>query len=120
MKDHLVKCPKCDSELVITKYTCPHCLTEITGEFYHDKFSRLQENDLEFIEIFIRNRGSIKEIEKELSISYPTVRNRLDQVIKSLGHTLDPSASKMEILQKLKDGEISSEEAADMIREIQA
>lgn len=118
MKDNLSKCPVCDNELLITKYKCKQCNTEITGSFTQNIFSKLSDEQRNFIEIFVLKRGSIKEIEKELGISYPTVRNKLDDVISALGHKIDTNTSKIEILNMLDKGEITSEEATKMLSEL--
>lgn len=71
-----------------------------------------------FIEVFIKNRGNIKEIEKELGISYPTVRNKLDEVIYTLGYKLEkPVINQKEVLEKLSKGEISKDEALKLLNE---
>lgn len=117
-KDILGKCPVCSNELKVTELSCNKCKTKISGEFHLDKFSRLDKEKLYFAEVFIKNRGNIKEIEKELGVSYPTVRKLLDEVIIALGHSNKVENSDMEkneILEKLSKGEISSEEALKLL-----
>lgn len=114
------KCPVCGGEFAITKLTCSQCGSELTGFYEGCKFCSLSEADRYFIEVFMKNRGSIKEVEKELGISYPTVRGRLDDVIKAMGYM--PSATEEEtdtsdILKKLENGEITPAEATELIRE---
>lgn len=118
MKQNLSNCPICDNGLTITSYKCNHCNTEIKGKFNQNNFSTLTQEQRDFIEIFVLKRGSIKDIEKELGISYPTVRNKLDNVIAALGHKIDKNTSKVEILNMLDNGEISSEEATKMLSEL--
>lgn len=118
MKENLSICPICDNELSVTRYTCNHCKTEIKGNFRQDNFSKLTKEQRDFIEVFVLKRGSIKEIEKELGISYPTVRNKLDNVISALGHKVESDTSKIEILNMLNNGEITSEEATKMLSEL--
>ena len=107
------KCPICESETSVTEIYCKNCETTIKGDFELCKFCRLDEEQKYFLEVFIKNRGNIKEIEKEMGISYPTVRNKLDGVISSLGYVVErPSpTNQKEILEKLSKGEISKEEA---------
>lgn len=119
MKDYLDKCPACDGGLAITSYQCEDCGTEIRGYFTGNKFSKLSQEELEFIEVFVMNRGSIKEIEKVMGISYPTVRNKLDSVIKSLGHSIDSEDARMEILTMLDQGQITAEEATEMLSNLE-
>lgn len=110
-------CPVCGGSLIIKEVSCTDCGTTIKGEFEEDKFSKLSQEEKNFIEIFVMKRGSIKEIEKELGISYPTVRNKLDGVIKSLGHDVGKEESRIDILNRLNEGEISPEEATELLKE---
>ncbi|MCE5287582.1 MAG: DUF2089 domain-containing protein [Pelosinus sp.] len=115
-------CPVCGKELIITKLNCRHCQTKIEGEFAPSKFCRLPNEQLEFIEVFLKSRGNIKDVEKELGISYPTVRNRLDSVLQALGYCVEKSECPKDdlqhqtILDSLERGEITSEEAAQQLR----
>ncbi|NYB52706.1 MAG: DUF2089 domain-containing protein [Methanobacteriaceae archaeon] len=109
-------CPICNSAIKVTEIGCKKCKTVIRGEFDLCKFCRLNEQQKYFLEVFIKNRGNIKEIEKELGISYPTVRNKLDEVISVLGHKVKkPAHDKKEILEKLKNGEITKDEALKLL-----
>jgi len=70
-----------------------------------------------FMLVFLKNRGSIRDIEKELGISYPTVRSRLDTLLENLGFKPAPTNKEVEdIIAKLETGEITAEEADKMIR----
>lgn len=109
-------CPVCEQPLQITELHCKHCDTTVRGRFSTSGFHRLSKEQLEFVEIFVKSRGNIKEVERELGISYPTVRNRLEQVIEAMGYPaqqLHPEESKRrkEILDRLNRGEITTEEA---------
>ncbi len=112
-------CPVCGGETKITKVRCEKCNTEISGRFEPCKFCKLSMQQKLFVEVFIKNRGNIKEIEKELRISYPTVRNKLEEVISALGYIPDNkvSAAKRDILDKLSRGEITREQAFKMIND---
>ena len=68
------KCPVCGERLSITKLGCPKCSTLIEGDFQPCEFCRLPEEDLEFLKVFVKNRGSIKDVERELG--YHTHRSR--------------------------------------------
>lgn len=112
-------CPVCSNDLHVEKLRCDYCKTGIEGQFELDKFSYLTDEERYFAEIFIKNRGNIKEIEKELGISYPTVRRNLDNVIKALGYSVDEDAkkdAKMEVLRKLDEGEITAAEAIKLMK----
>lgn len=118
MKENLSNCPVCGNKLKIVKYACDNCNTEINGDFTQDNFSNLTHDQKNFMEIFILKRGSIKEIEKQLGISYPTVRSKLDDLINALGHKVEAKTSKMEILEMLNSGEITSEEATRLLSQL--
>ena len=115
------QCPVCGEELHVVRLECGSCHTGIDGHFALDRFSRLESDQLSFLEVFIKNRGVIKDVEAELGISYPTVRARLDDVIKGLGFpatgddSLRPSQVREErrqILEALRSKSISADEAA--------
>lgn len=112
------KCPNCGGELSITSYRCNDCQTEIIGQFEMDKFQRLDEEDKEFIELFLIKRGSIKDVGEELSISYPTVRNRIDKIVGKLGRKIDKKESRLDILNLLDKGEITADQARELLKEI--
>ena len=114
-------CPVCSSKLDVTELHCSDCDTTIKGTFKLDKFSYLSKEQKYFIEVFMKNRGNIKEIEKDLGISYPTVKKNLDNVINALGYgenVESQTLTKEEILDKLSNGVISSEQAMKMIKEL--
>jgi hypothetical protein len=112
------ECPICQSELKVTKLKCSNCHTEISGDFTLSKFNYLSLEHLYFIEVFIKNKGNIKQIEKELGISYPTVKKNLDEVIVHLGYQVDEEEKikKDEIFMKLEKGEITPQEAAKLLK----
>lgn len=120
MKNEILgQCPVCDNSLEVTKLHCKHCHTTIEGSFESCKFCKLPAEYKDFIEVFIKNRGNIKEIEKELGISYPTVRGKLENVITALGYSSKPisTVNKKEILEKLSKGQITAEEAVNLLKE---
>lgn len=113
-------CPICNSQFKVSKLSCNHCHSSLEGSFELSKFDYLNAEQKLFAEIFIKNRGNIKEIEKELGISYPTVRKNLDSIILALGYNLtseesDDNGNRKEILDKLNRGEISADEAVELL-----
>jgi len=116
------RCPVCGEELTITKLACYHCHTKIEGDFALSRFCRLPADHLEFVEVFLKCRGSIKDVERELGVSYPTVRNRLDTVLQALGYSSGKSdlpaedERRQDILDSLERGELSAEEASRLLR----
>jgi len=118
-REALGKCPVCGSELHVTKLSCNNCHTHIEGNFNLCKFCKLEKEQKDFVEIFIKSRGNIKEIEKEMGISYPTVRGKLENVIEALGYSPKytiPKVDKKQVLSKLNSGEITSEEALKLLQ----
>lgn len=125
----LTRCPVCEGCLKAVKLKCESCGTVIENSFDFPPLMRLSKEHMEFAEVFLRSRGNIKDVEKELGISYPTVRAKLDQVIDALsdGSTRRPappgaetvSTQQEEILKLLEDGEITAEEAVASLENIQ-
>jgi hypothetical protein len=107
--------------LKVTQLTCVSCGTGVVGSFELSPFVRLSIESLHFLEAFIRNRGNVKEMARETGESYWVIRRQLDEVIQEMGFDADtPSqkdlaASRQEILQQLKDGLISVEEAKNSL-----
>ena len=87
------KCPICDNGITITEVTCEHCGTHIQGRFDGCRFCSLSPEEASFLLVFIRNRGSIKDVERELGVSYPTVRAALDNLITALDRGVTAEAS---------------------------
>ncbi|NLM07116.1 MAG: DUF2089 domain-containing protein [Tissierellia bacterium] len=116
-KEVISACPVCSNDLVATKLSCLKCGTVVEGEFHFSKFQKLPKEELEFVEIFIKNRGNIKAIEKEMNISYPTVRNKLENVIELLGYKKEPvvAPDPAEVLGKLNSGEITAVQAIKIL-----
>src|SRR5690606_7398340 len=79
-------CPVCGGELVVTSLHCRECETSLQGRFSSGPFSQLNEEQLAFVELFVRNEGKITRMEADLNLSYPTIRNRLLDVIRALGY----------------------------------
>lgn len=114
----LSKCPVCSSKLKVTRLKCNGCSTVVENQFELSKFDYLNSEQLGFIEVFLKSRGNIKDVEKELGISYPTVRAKLDEVITALGYVVakqKPSIDKKEIVDMLEKGEITADEALRML-----
>ncbi len=119
------KCPVCGQTMEVTRLHCRHCETELTGNFAPCRFCMLEEKHRQFIEVFLRCRGSIKEVEKALGISYPTVRNMMDAALEALGLNGSPEneqqsqeKKRAEILSQLAEGKIDTDTAVALLHEI--
>ncbi len=153
MNPMLTKCPVCEGDLVVTRLHCPACETTIEGSFSPGgsrlqeafspeqlkpllPFSRLTAEQLQFILTFVRCEGRFNRMEDEMGLSYPTLRNRLNEIIRAMGY--EPSreetaaaaasaraeagvpvptpAERQEVLELLGRGEIDMEEAKRRLR----
>ena len=141
--DVIATCPVCSGELTITRLHCRSCGTALEGEFGVGRFGRLDREQMRLLESFLRSRGNLKEMERELGISYPTVRGRVEGLVRALGladgngddadavltddepdaaaEAIDDEAGatrRREILERLARKEIGAEEAATALRAI--
>lgn len=116
----LTKCPVCEGNLKAVKLKCDTCGTVIENSFDFPKLLQLTKDQLEFVTVFLKNRGNIKDVEKELGISYPTVRAKLDQIIELIGSegASKRRASGEDILNKVENGDITADEAIMLLNNI--
>jgi len=128
--DVISTCPVCANELAVTRLHCGSCGTTLEGDFSVGRFGRLNRDQLVLLESFLRSRGNLREMERELGISYPTVRGRVEALVRALGFgpradaddadetSLEAAAGKTreEILEAVARHEISAEDAAAAIR----
>ncbi len=111
----LTTCPHCHGKLKIKEYQCTSCNLTLRGDFEESYFANLNKEQLDFIRTFIIVQGNIKEMEKRLNISYPTVKNRLSEIIKAFGHTDTSNIDYSDVFSDLEEGFVSVEEALSMI-----
>ena len=117
------KCPVCSADLEVVRLQCGSCGTVVEGRFDLSKFNRLDAEQLAFLELFLKARGNIKEVERELGLSHPTVRARLDALLAALGYAAEPdrtmeiSKRRREVLDLLDAGQITAEDALRMLKE---
>lgn len=129
--DVIATCPVCTHELSITRLRCGSCGTTLEGDFSVGRFGRLNRDQLTLLESFLRSRGNLREMERELGISYPTVRGRVEALVRALGFgpraDADPDedtavtpvpVSRDSILERLARREITAEDAAVAIRDL--
>ena len=121
MRKIIEKCPACQNDVIVTRIRCTRCACEVIGEFQPTIFNRLSPENLTFVETFVRLRGNVREVARELRVPYSTIRNHLDDVIAELGFATGThlevedlsAASQQEVLNRLESGEISVEDAAE-------
>jgi hypothetical protein len=137
-------CPVCSQELAVTRLRCASCGTTIEGEFRVGRFGGLTREQMALLESFLRSRGNLREMERELGLSYPTVRSRVDALVRALGlggpagegepdergepaeagksngevRAAEVGGARREILERLARHEISAPEAAAAIKQL--
>lgn len=119
MARFVVRCPSCDGELRATRLGCQTCGTNLDGQFEIPALLQLSPDDLAFVTAFVRSSGSLKAMAQLLQVSYPTVRNRLDEVIGRL-ESLEQGVQRRrhEILDALENGRLSAKEAEEALRKV--
>ena len=102
---------------------CPECEVSVRGRFPRCEFCGLPEEQLAFLRLFVSRRGNLREVEREMGVSYPTVRARLDELLRALGYAVSPVSAaereqqRQQILADLKAGKITAEDATRALRE---
>jgi hypothetical protein len=133
--DVIATCPVCSADLAVTRLHCGTCGTSLEGEFSVGRFGRLSRDQMALLESFLRSRGNLREMERELGLSYPTVRSRVDALVRALGlgdgsrpeepddgeaaapaPAEDPGTTRQAVLERLARHEITAEAAAAAIR----
>jgi len=117
------KCPSCSGRVVVTELCCSDCKTTIKGSFELPQFAALAPEDENFLRVFLAARGNIKEVERQLNISYPTVKGRLEALLNRLGlGSLQAEAKRrrLGIVERLERGEITAQEAIVLLRGLEA
>lgn len=137
--DVIATCPVCANELAVTRLRCGDCGTVLEGEFSVGRFARLSREQTQVLESFLRSRGNLRDMERELGISYPTVRARVEALVRALGFgprdeadaagaasvaaaadvaatAEEIAAGRRDILERLSRHELTAEEAAAAIR----
>jgi hypothetical protein len=116
-------CPSCGAQLAVRELGCLQCGIVVRGSFAKCEFCALPEEQLAFLRLFVSRRGNLREVEREMGLSYPTVRARLDELLRALGYptggpsALDRQERRRQVLEELKAGTLTPEEAARALRE---
>ena len=125
MKRSLHQCPVCDTGLKVTELTCPSCETRLQGEFPPPPLARLPQEHQAFVETFVRCRGVIRDVERALGISYPTVRARLDAAVTALETVFAQESTpashyqrRREILRQVEEGTLTATEAVALLAQL--
>jgi len=119
------QCPVCYETMIIQRLHCPNCDVTVEGRFSLGRLALLTPEQIEFVEVFLRCEGKITRVEKELDISYPTVRSRLNEIIQAMGYEVSGGSEhgeeltpeeRRQVLDDLASGKITSEEAIELLR----
>ena len=125
MKNSLSRCPVCDQTLTITRLHCRNCDTTIEGHFALRAFDQLTQEQLVFMETFVRCEGKLNRMEKEMGLSYPTLRSRLTDLIRAMGYEVGQEEAaapamaddeRRKVLDDIAAGKISSEQALKLLQ----
>ena len=112
-------CPVCGGPFHAERLGCDHCHATLEGRFALGWLGHLSRDQLDFVELLVKNRGNINGVAGELKIAYNTARSRLDDIVAALGYgapAAERRASRREVLDRLSAGEISVEEATQLLR----
>ncbi len=116
---HLItRDPVSGNELIVTRLECPESGIVIEGQFSLGWIGRLTREQLEFVELLVKNRGNIQKIATDLNIAYNTARSRLDEIVAALGGQPegDGRVDRRVVLDRLAAKEISVEEAMRLLK----
>lgn len=111
-------CPVTGEPLTVTRLECEASGVTIEGRFSPNEFALLPQEQLEFLRIFVKVRGNLKEAERVLGLSYPTVRLRFDGLLRALGYEAggDADEERATVLDQLEKGQITAEEATKRLQ----
>jgi len=123
MNNAPTRCPICQNELTLTRLHCEACDTTLDGRFVGGPFAHLTREQLDFVLTFIRCEGKLNRVETELGLSYPTLRNRLHEIIRALGYEPGKEETpevaedrRRQVLEDLDAGKLSAETAMRILR----
>ena len=115
----LTRDPVSGDELIVTRLACPTSGVVIEGSFSLGWIGKLNQEQLEFVGLLIRNRGNIQKLAVEINVSYNTARNRLDEIVAALGEEVVPEerdSDRLAVLSRLAAGELSFDEAMGLLK----
>jgi len=109
-------CPSCGGRLQITAMTCAGCGASLEGRFDPCPVCRFDPELRELFDLFMASRGNLKDVERKMNCSYPTVRHRMEEMFRRYEQGRPPRPNRLEILQRLRAGEITAAEAERLLR----
>ena len=128
MRERLTRCPSCRQPLQVTELACAACDLRLKGHFERGcRFCALDADHRQLLDVFLSCRGVIRDMEKALGLSYPTVRSRIDSLLAALGYATakaqvatreELTARRRDILDQLESGDLTPEDAAAALKEL--
>jgi hypothetical protein len=136
MQRQITQCPVCDAALRVSELSCTNCDTKLQGTFTSAPLAMLPVEHQRFIETFVLCRGVIRDMERELGVSYPTVRARLDAAVSALETVLEPEPPSLSrepvlpslprprddhrrrLLRDVEEGRLTPAQAAEALRNL--
>jgi hypothetical protein len=119
MREALGPCPVCGGELTVTEYCCEDCGVSLKGQFKRCDICQLPKELLHFVRVFLKCEGNMKEVEKMLGLSYPTIKSRLSKINQYLSlqdfNRFMEGQDRLELLRRFKEGEVSLDDVLDKI-----
>jgi hypothetical protein len=128
MRKILEQCPTCGGPLVVTELQCRQCRTQVRSRYSPCAFCTLTADQLVFVKLFVEKRGNLREMEKALGVSYPTVRGKLEEIAERLAGAPIPvndapqwspdagGEARREVLRLIADGKLSVKEGLSRLR----
>ncbi len=110
------QCPVCSENLITLRLGCASCGTEVAGAFGSCGYCRLSPQDLATLEVFLRSRGNMRDVQTHLGVSYPTARQRFAELLARLGLAApEPVAGDADVLADLAAGRITVQQAEELL-----
>ncbi|HEY8543239.1 MAG TPA: DUF2089 domain-containing protein [Pseudothermotoga sp.] len=116
MNQFFAKCPFCNAQVVIVSYRCKNCNTKIEGQFVPNEFNNLTQEDLDFLRLYLKNRGNLTKVAEKLGVSYPTVHSYFSRVLTNLGYSSSEENNYSSVLEKLENNQIDFSTAISIIK----
>ena len=121
-KKIITTCPVCSETLRVSHLSCDACGSVLQGEFESCRYCRLPQDVFDFLDVFLKCRGSISDIEKEIGMSYPAVKSRIEKLMGALGYSdgslKNRDEKRQEILEAVRDGATNVEGAILELRKL--
>lgn len=115
----MTHCPLTGKTMIATRLECPESGIVIEGQFSLGWIGRLSAEQLEFVELMVKNRGNINMVASDMKIAYNTARSRLDDIVATLGYATPPAEHQQDrrvVLDRLAAKEISVEDAMKLLK----